>query len=102
MTIQRMIELLEIEHECMLRRAHDDCDRNCVDCELVEDDGDLHEMYTNVIAMLKEQGAIEPDVDVINEIDRLYRCPKCHKHFLYRKQKHCDQCGQEVKWDDID
>lgn len=55
MTIQRMIELLEIEHECMLRGAHDDCDRNCADCELVQDDWELHEMYTNVISVLKEQ-----------------------------------------------
>jgi len=55
MTIHRMVELLEIEHECMLRGAHDDCNRNCADCELVQDDGDLHEMYTNVIALLKEQ-----------------------------------------------
>ena len=54
MTIQRMIELLEIEHECMLRGAHDDCDRNCADCELVQDDGELHEMYTNVIGILEE------------------------------------------------
>lgn len=55
MTIQRMIELLEIEHKCMLRGAHNDCDRNCVDCELVQDDGDLHEMYTNVICLMKKQ-----------------------------------------------
>ena len=55
MTIQRMIELLEIEHECILRNSHDDCDRNCADCDLVQNDGDLHEMYTDVIALLKEQ-----------------------------------------------
>ena len=48
--------------------------------------------------LLKEQEAVEPEVDVLNEIDRLYRCPKCHKHFFYRKQKYCDQCGQEIKW----
>lgn len=54
MTITRMIELLEIEHECMLRGSHDDCDRNCADCELVQDDGELHEMYTNVIGILEE------------------------------------------------
>lgn len=54
MTIQRMIELLKIEHECMLRGAHDDCDRDCANCELVQDDGDLHEMYTNVIGILEE------------------------------------------------
>lgn len=58
LTIQRMIELLEIEHECMLHGAHDDCDRDCANCELVQDDGDLHEMYTDVIALLKEQDAI--------------------------------------------
>jgi len=63
MTIQRMIELLEIEHECMLRGAHDDCDRNCADCELVQDDVELHEMYTNVIYMLKEQEVRELTMD---------------------------------------
>ena len=65
MTIQRMLELLEIEHECMLRGAHDDCDRNCADCELVQDDSELHEMYTDVISLLKEQ---EPKILDWNEI----------------------------------
>ena len=60
MTVARMIELLEIEHECMLNGAHDDCDRNCAECNLVQDDEELHEMYTNVIAMLKEQEAKPP------------------------------------------
>ena len=54
MTLERMIELLEIEHECMLRGAHDDCDRNCADCELVQEDLELHEMYTGVIDILKK------------------------------------------------
>ena len=54
MTTERMIELLEIEHECMLRGAHNECDRNCADCELVQDDDELHEMYTNVIALMKQ------------------------------------------------
>ena len=49
--------------------------------------------------MLKEQEAVEAEVEVINEIDRLYRCPRCHKHFFYEKQKYCDQCGQAVKWE---
>jgi len=52
------------------------------------------------ITLLKEQEPVEPEVEVLNEVDRLYRCPKCHKHFFYRKQKYCDQCGQAVKWDD--
>lgn len=57
MTKERMIELLEIEHECMRRGAHNECDRDCANCELVQDDRDLDEMYTGVIALLKEQEA---------------------------------------------
>ena len=58
----------------------------------------LMDVCNAAIILLKEQEAVEPEVDVLNEIDRLYRCPKCHKHFFYRKQKYCDQCGQEIKW----
>jgi len=53
-----------------------------------------------ILSMLKEQEAVEPEVEVLNEIDRLYRCPKCHKCFFYEKQKYCDQCGQAVKWNE--
>ena len=53
-----------------------------------------------LIALLKEQEAVEPEVEVLNEIDRLYRCPKCHKCFFYEKQKYCDQCGKKVTWND--
>ena len=55
MTKERMIELLEIEHECMRRGAHSECDRDCAKCEIVQDDKELDEMYTGVIALLKEQ-----------------------------------------------
>lgn len=68
MTIQRMVELLTVEHECMLRKSHSDCDSRCESCDLVQDDGELHEMYTDVIAILK---AHEPRVlsvaDIIDE-----------------------------------
>ena len=53
----------------------------------------------DVLNLLKEQEAVEPEVEVLNEIDKLYKCPKCHKHFFYEKQKYCDQCGQAVKWE---
>ena len=53
MTKERMIELLKIERECMRRGAHNECDRDCARCELVQDDRDLDEMYTGVIALLR-------------------------------------------------
>ena len=55
MTLNRMIELLKIEHECMLRASHDDCDRHCEDCDIVQDDDELHEMYTDVICILEKK-----------------------------------------------
>lgn len=57
-------------------------------------------IITDTITLLKEQKVVEPEVEVLNEIDRLYRCPKCHKCFFYEKQKYCDQCGQAVKWNE--
>ena len=63
------------------------------DCPVYDD------FVDSAIVLLKEQEAVEPEVEVLNEIDRLYRCPKCHKCFFYEKQKYCDQCGQAVKWE---
>ena len=59
-----MIELLEIEHECMLRKSHGDCDGYCCDCDLVQDDAELHEMYTDVIGLLQTH---EPRVFTLEE-----------------------------------
>lgn len=101
MTIQRMLELLEIEHECILRNSHDDCDRNCADCDLAQDDDELHEMYTDVIALLKEHEAVEP---YSMNAERTYGiCPKCGKIvFRYsnvEENHYCGICGQAVKWE---
>ena len=60
---------------------------------------DIKERASDALELLKEQEAVEPEVEVLNEIDRLYRCPKCHKCFFYEKQKYCDLCGQAVKWE---
>lgn len=105
MTIQRMLELLEIEHECMLRGTHDDCDRNCADCELVQDDYELHEMYTDVISLLKEQ---EPKPIVnkwhknpLGDYSRLH-CPWCERELDMQSAKEyvaCPYCGKAVKFE---
>ena len=72
MTSKRMIELLETEHECMLRASHNDCDRNCENCELVQDDNELHEMYTNVINIVKANSHIEPKKETALDIIGLW------------------------------
>ena len=52
MTINRAIELLKIEKECIRRNA-DGCDRNCADCDLVQEDRELLEMYGMLIEWLE-------------------------------------------------
>lgn len=92
MTIERMIELLEIEHECMLRGAHDDCDRNCANCELVQDDGDLHEMYTDAIALLKEQEPLAVFECKVN------KCVCGNEINRYWHPEYCGFCGKKLLW----
>lgn len=58
------------------------------------------DLMRDALALLKEQEAVAPELEMLTTIDRIYRCPKCHKCFFYKKQKYCDQCGQAVKWDD--
>lgn len=47
MTIERSIELLKIERECV-KRANT-CGRDCANCKLVQDDKELITMYNFVI-----------------------------------------------------
>ena len=109
MTIQRMIELLEVEHECMLRGAHDDCDRDCANCELVQDDGDLHEMYTDVIALLKEQEIMSPDKfkgKILCMFSSIWDCEIDHPVFQDKVGELMDAVvdlyRKAVKWNDSD
>jgi hypothetical protein len=64
MTRQRMVELLEIEKECVRRNACGECNRACHICDLLQDDTELHEMYEEVIALMKAQ---EPRVMTLEE-----------------------------------
>lgn len=65
MTRQRMVELLEIEKECARRNACGECNRSCHICDLLQDDTELHEMYEEVIALVKAQ---EPRVMTFEEV----------------------------------
>ena len=83
-------------HKAVLAILKEDCHNCKLECLLQKYD-ELKEKYDK---LLKEQEAVKPEVEVLNEIDRLYRCQRCHKHFFYEKQKYCDQCGQAVKWNE--
>lgn len=58
MELTRAIELLEIERECVTR----DCDRDCANCELVQDRDELVTMYNTVIAQMRRDVMMEDDM----------------------------------------
>ena len=105
MTVERMIELLEIEKECVLRNASGECNRYCSGCDLLQDDTELHEMYTEVIALLKAQEPVKPVVDIDT-----WKCGNCghtleHQQLLgdnvllHEQYNYCPECGRAVKWE---
>jgi len=51
MTNRRILELLEIERECVKRNAASvlRCDRDCARCDLAQSDAELLEMYDEII-----------------------------------------------------
>lgn len=53
MTIDRMIDLLETERACVQTNADQRCDRDCANCNLVQEDTELIEMYTKVANILR-------------------------------------------------
>lgn len=53
MELKRIYELLNIERECVMRQ----CDRNCANCDLVQDESELILMYNILIAMI---GSVMP------------------------------------------
>ena len=55
MSNDRIVQLLRIERECVLRNSKNSCDRNCANCDLVQDDKELLEMYETVINKLETE-----------------------------------------------
>ena len=50
MEIKRIYELLNIERECVMRG--NTCNRDCINCELVQDDQELISMYNILITAI--------------------------------------------------
>ena len=64
MTRRRMVELLEIEKECVRRNGCGECNRACHICDLLQDDTELHEMYEEVIALVKALNTTEAELNL--------------------------------------
>jgi hypothetical protein len=98
MTIERMIELLSIEHECILRNTNGSCDRQCERCELVQDDGELGEMYERAIAILERQESVKPKQKCgAGGWTWWFTCGACGTA-IDPNDRYCRACGKAQDW----
>lgn len=103
MTNERILELLKIERECITRNASNSCDRDCANCDIVQSDADLFDMYDQAIAAVQKQIPIEPICNgnpVTNN-----KCPQCGERLKsgrgsssFYRNNWCNHCGQKIEW----
>lgn len=72
MEFKRAVELIRIEKKCVMRNATSTCDRDCVKCDLVQEDTDLIEAFQMAIFAL-EKIINEEDVTVWEDMYQVYR-----------------------------
>lgn len=94
MTIQRMIELLKIEMQCVSRKVRTNC-YGCDECDLVQDDVELQLMYASVIELLQGLEPVKPVYGF--GVDRCGNCN--HEIDKYGGDKYCHSCGRRIDWD---
>lgn len=92
--MDKVIKGLQIERECVSR----DCDRNCSQCDLVQDRDWLLSVYDDALTLLKERetNPIEPVEETVNDV-LLWHCGKCG-FYLGPNDNFCSNCGRSVKW----
>ena len=98
MTNERILELLEIEKQCVTR----ECDRNCAACDLVQERDELEEMYTLAYCIIQDCTPEKPMLveDGFTGAIKEY-CPSCKKT-IGPTMNFCSNCGKAIDWSDTD
>ena len=105
MTVKEARIYMLIEKECINR----DCNRDCANCDIVQDVEDLNNAYDVAINALEKQIPKKPDCIE----DKMWCCPVCDNNLLHKWIKyptklmqkseglpHCMSCGQAIDWSD--
>lgn len=75
MKIDRVLELLKIERECVTRQSPCNeksklCDRNCGECDIAQNDLEIIEMYDFVIGMVEILGRRSQWISVNDDLPK--------------------------------
>ena len=88
-----------IEKECINRN----CDRDCANCDIVQNVEDLNNAYDIAIKALEKQIPKKPkkiEAEGFRYTD-VYRCPLCGGNFSGTGiADYCYHCGQKLDWSD--
>ena len=106
MDIQKAIEIIKTEAECVRRNDGKNCDRDCGKCDLLRDASEILEAYMVVISAAEKQIPMNHHAARINKepveiIDVV--CPSClgvTQSALFKFPTYCSNCGQALKWCD--
>lgn len=98
MKIDRVLELLKIERECVTRQSPCNeksklCDRNCGECDIAQNDLELIEMYDFVISMIETLSGRSQWISVKDRLPRrpdwyLVYVPDYHGGSSRQKEQH--------------
>ena len=89
---------------------NDDCSSCCPYGDHGETSDCRAKLVADTLAMLKEQGwqterltPTEPNVSINAYGRKFYYCPHCKRPILKSgiigRPRHCEDCGQAIKWD---
>lgn len=87
MTENEAKKYMLIEKECINR----DCDRDCANCDIVQNVEDLNNAYNIAINALGKQIAKKPIA---------HQCTTCGSAVLPFEGNYCSKCGQKLDWSD--
>ena len=90
MTESEAKKYMLIEKECINR----DCNRDCANCDIVQDVEDLNNAYDVAINALEKQ--------IPKKIAKYDVCPVCNNNqsttWYYVGSSYCEICGQKLDW----
>ena len=117
MTENEAKKYMLIEKECINR----DCNRDCANCDIVQDVEDLNNAYDVAINALEKQIPKKVITPPCNTCEKElcdceckhfavtyrddYRCPTCDSNGVYISEyelifDYCPNCGQKLDWSD--
>lgn len=104
MTENEAKKYMLIEKECINR----DCNRDCANCDIVQNVEDLNNAYDVAINALKKQIPKKPTpIDYEKYMDTVknalflkgaYWCPNCNH--VVKCGTYCSDCGQKLDWNE--